>query len=345
MAIKAAVKSVPQRARNSALDLHEYVRAKSQPFRAVGYRLHEYISRQKRTIPCGLPETGHEPRGIRRVDATVREASPQIHPDDAPTGLYTTEHDSPEDESRIGDARISYTCNPIIHGLYREKPASLIIFDFDLNYDNTCAITRADIIITFGSSITDQLIRPHDVEIVPYATRLLGPKKACQEVSDATHTGSSATWRLKLNVSNMGMELPERADTISGTRTDSGWRLVGGPIFVDKPFRVRRVFRWRLTGHEFNRFPVPECFSVGMTVQHNMVDFWMKVRVEGALRGVVTNGMAKLSGWKTHHPNGWRVQPKRIERDINQSLLMREMQGKWLFDQWDPKEHEEENRG
>ncbi|KAJ6437026.1 purine-cytosine permease [Purpureocillium lavendulum] len=269
----------------------------------------------------------------------------RIHPDDAPTGLYATEHDSPEDESRIGDARISYTCNPIIHGLYREKPASLIIFDFDLNYDNTCAITRADIIITFGSSITDQLIRPHDVEIVPYATRLFGPKKACQEVSDATHIGSSATWRLKLNVSSMGIELPERADTISGTRTDSGWRLVGGPTFVDKPFRVRRVFRWRLTGHEFNRFPVPECFSVGMTVQHNMVDFWMKVRVEGALRGVVTNGMAKLSGWKTHHPNGWRVQPKRIERDINQSLLMREMQGKWLFDQWDPKEHEEENGG
>jgi len=243
-------------------------------------------------------------------------------------------------DCQLGDATVNYTCHPVMHGKFDNHPASLIVIDFDLDYDDTCAITHAQFLITFGSRRTtnhpkDDSADTPSVE-VPYATKLRAPIKATQPLppgASPTTIQNQTTWRLKVDVVGVvGLETPETSRTTSGSRTDSGWRLVGSPVFVNKPCRSKRAFRWRLTGHEFDRFPVPERFSLGMVVRHDMEKFWMRVDVKGSLRGIVKNSSANLFKWDTPGKGWWVPMPDMLQEKatvIDQKLLEREMGERW----------------
>ncbi|CEL09600.1 hypothetical protein ASPCAL12735 [Aspergillus calidoustus] len=197
------------------------------------------------------------------------------------------------EEDRLGNARLGYGLKLVRHGIYEDRPSSLIVLDFDFNYDSTCAITRAQISIIFGSKITQESAEPPNVSIVPFATDMRWPRKASGPLAD-TEISDQTTWKLNLGAQGYNIESPEFMRSISGKKTDSGWRIAGGPVFVNKPFPCRRGFLWTVNGHEFNRFPVPENFSLGMIVNHDMVDYWVQVNIEGSLRGVIKNHAAKL---------------------------------------------------
>jgi hypothetical protein len=110
-----------------------------------------------------------------------------------------------------------------------------------------------------------------DLEIVPFATDHLWPRKASGPSSNV-HISQETLWKLKLGVQGFNIETPEHKDGKEGERTDSGWRISGGPVLVKKPFPFQRAYLWRVSGNYANN-PVPEDFSLGMIVEHNMVDF------------------------------------------------------------------------
>lgn len=229
-------------------------------------------------------------------------------------------------EYKLGSARLGYGLKLVRHGLYDESPSSLIIFDFDFNYDNTCAITKADITIVLGSRVTEQSVKPKYGSIVPFATDMRWPSKASGPSSD-TEISNETLWKLKLGAQGYSLETPENRQSVSGKKTDSSWRIAGGPVFVDKPFRCRRGFLWRVDGHEFNRFPIPEIFSLGMIVRHDMVDYWVKVKIDGSLRGRVRNSVANLRAWSSRRSTRWMIHPTESTAVLENDLVT-EMQGR-----------------
>ncbi|KAJ6098489.1 transcriptional regulator family: C2H2 zinc finger [Penicillium canescens] len=242
-------------------------------------------------------------------------------------------------EDKLGNARLGYGLKLVRHGLYDESPSSLIILDFDFNYDNTCAITKADITIVLGSRITEQPVKPTYGSIVPFATDMRWPSKASGPSSD-TEISNETLWKLKLGAQGYSLETPEKRQSVSGKKTDSSWRIAGGPVFVDKPFRCRRGFLWRVDGHEFNRFPIPEIFSLGMIVRHDMVDYWVKVKIDGSLRGRVRNSVANLRAWSSRRSTRWMIHPTESTAVLEKDLVT-EMQGRYrkIFTKL-PSEHE-----
>lgn len=248
------------------------------------------------------------------------------------------------DEQSLGQAKVGYSLIRIRDGVLKKENkdhqeyyqdaakaaehASLVILNFDLDYDDNCAITHACIIVTFGSEMTENTSPPPGIEIVPFATAFRWPRKASGPATSLRVT-NGVTRKLRLGVHGFDLETPEWHHDTEGYMADCGWRITGSPLFVDKPFRWRRGFCWRVTGNKINRFPVPEAFSLGMVVKHSMVDYWVTVKIEGQLRGVVTNGAAKVASWRPRQQIRWRIHPEESDEVIDGALLETEMKAEY----------------
>lgn len=272
-----------------------------------------------------------EPENIEPEDVeaqSLKKEQPYMASPDVKATLATPRsNEGPQvSEYRLGSARLGYGLKLVRHGLYDESPSSLLIFDFDFNYDSTCAITKANITIVLGNSITEQSVKPKYGSIVPFATDMRWPTKASGPPSD-TEISNETVWKLKLGAQGYSIETPENTTLVSGKKTDSSWRIAGGPVFVDKPFRSRRGFLWRVDGHEFNRFPIPETFSLGMIARHDMVDYWVKVKIDGSIRGKFRNSVANLRAWTSRRSTRWMIHPTESTAVLEKDLVT-EMQGR-----------------
>ena len=113
------------------------------------------------------------------------------------------------EEEEFGKAKLGYSLNQVRHGMLDENSVSMIILDLNFNYDDTCAITRANITITFSSEMTEKSDKPLDIEVVPFATDLRWPKKALGPSSNV-HLTDETLWRLKLEVQDFSIETLEK---------------------------------------------------------------------------------------------------------------------------------------
>jgi hypothetical protein len=270
---------------------------------------------------------GHKSRSIQN-DAV---ANTDLHREVIVRGEGTTPMQRITNQVELGRAKLWYRLSQIQHGTFKGKPACLVIIDFNFNYDKTCSITNADIVVTFGSKLTEKpASKPVNEidEIVPFATDLRWPRKATGPSSNV-HLSNETRLGLKFGFEGFSIETPESTRGKQGEQTDSGWRITGGPIEIQKPVRSQRGYLWRISGNDFNNYPVPEDFSLGMIVQHNMVDFWIKVKIKGALRGILATGRASVKNWRQERPRLWRVQPKEGTPDLNEMILGETMKEKY----------------
>ena len=121
-----------------------------------------------------------------------------------PCQLVNEGHLDMATEEEFGKAKLGYSLNQVRHGMLDENPISLIILDFNFNYDYTCAFSRANITITFGSEMTEESDKPLDIEVVPFATDLRWSKKASGPSSNV-HLTDETLWRLKLGVQDFNI--------------------------------------------------------------------------------------------------------------------------------------------
>lgn len=252
--------------------------------------------------------------------------------------------DQTAEDMTLGQARLGYNLIKVCDGIFsehqmemkresinhssihvRHQNVSLLIFEFSFKYDETCTITNADICITFGSDCTEKAGNPPlSMDIIPLAT---------DHKWHQTFSGSGTNLRVCKDVkwNHPFAQHNTSLEPTSPQGNNERWRIAGSPLSNNnQPSSQQRGYLWQVSGNELSRHPIPEKFSLGMIVQHDMVDYRATVQIKGQLRGQMDNGLTKVANWRPKQETRWMLHPQKSNETLDGTVLGKVMKRRYM---------------
>ena len=223
-------------------------------------------------------------------------------------------------QTLIGKARVGYRLTKIQDGVFENEPASLLIFRFELTYDERCPIRNVDVDFRLrGVTQEEASQRGTTLGQDPSASPVCWPKEARGPCAK-TEIEFVNEWQLEVGYGGFSVKTPRHSSKRCSTRTDSGWRINGNSMEDSKPIPGWHRFQWTVRGHEFNRFPVPRIFDLGMVVTHDGRPFDVDVYVDGDL-----NLFSDFLRWHDSKPKRFPIEPDKGDGVFDEDMLSAEM--------------------